>query len=1033
MLRRFSTSNLYVPTCHDRRDSCADLGQSLFACYTALQFSRFVLLATSNGLAIRELSLASSAMTFVAAASMMALSFFEHAKCPRPSSILCSFLSLTILFDIVQTRTLWLTIIRPPQTTDARIFTASVVLKFTLLLLESKHKTNWVRWDAKEHSPEETNGVFGIGFYFWLNELFFFGYKSVLSMDELYPLDQRMMSRDMFERLSRQLRVKPQQGNKFGLAKNLVKALAWPFLLPVAPRVALIGFTFCQPFLIAALLDNLESPPDERSKNESYGLIGAAALAYTGIALSTAFYQYFSRRAVYMARGCLASAIFKKTTESKVTVADDAAAVTLMSTDVENIIRGFGQIHELWANTVEVALGCWLLQGRLGFSFLSPLIVIIICSAIMSFVGVSAGRKQGDWMEKIQGRVGLTGKVISSMKQLKIAGMTEPIGKLIHALRIEELEIGNKFRWIQVVAATVAFAPQCLSQVFAFALTSNELDVSTMYESLSYLVLLTSPLAMLFQSIPAILGAFACLTRIQAFLEADPRKDYRDGMDVVQRNGADDEISSLETAGPLEKSGGTLVELKQANIPPNETVITISNGHFGWAEGKPVLHGINTSIRAGYLTLVVGPVASGKSTLCKSLLGEVPFSKGEIKFHYPYSSIAFCEQSPFLINGTLKENITRHSLFDQKRYLEVIEATALTQDIAFLPHGDDTSIGSSGIALSGGQKCRVSLARALYQGSPLLILDDILSGLDNNTDAEVFRRVFGPSGLIRRRGATAVLCTHSVRHLPAADYIIALGKEGNIVEQGSFASLMEHPNYVHSLGIQTSDVTSDTPSEDEEKTTLAPQQSRQANAFQDALNDKARQLGDRKVYKHYFRTISLLSFVLMFIGSAVFSVGQNFSTVWIGMWAADELNRSSDFYIGLYALQRVMQLLSVTGSATLVMIFMVKNTGKELHQSALSTVLRAPVTFFTTTDTGIVLNLFSQDTTIIDTELPLSLLNLCIGLVGVIGMAVVAALASPYLAIAYPFLVALLWVIQKFYLRTSRQLRLLDLEAKSPL
>ena len=111
----------------------------------------------------------------------------------------------------------------------------------------------------------------------------------------------------------------------------------------------------------------------------------------------------------------------------------------------------------------------------------------------------------------------------------------------------------------------------------------------------------------------------------------------------------------------------------------------------------------------------------------------------------------------------------------------------------------------------------------------------------------------------------------------------------------------------------------------------------------------------------------------------------------------------------------------------------IMKSGAILHQAALKTVINAPLRFFTTTDAGVVTNMFSQDMTLIDGELPSSLLNVTVDTFISLGMAAVIAVSSPYLAITYPFLVLVLWVIQKFYLRTSRQLRLLDLEAKSPL
>ena len=153
--------------------------------------------------------------------------------------------------------------------------------------------------------------------------------------------------------------------------------------------------------------------------------------------------------------------------------------------------------------------------------------------------------------------------------------------------------------------------------------------------------------------------------------------------------------------------------------------------------------------------------------------------------------MGFCDQTAFLSNGSIKDNIIGFSEFNHERYAEVIEATALSSDFDTLRQGDRTNVGSDGIVLLGGQKQRVSLARALFLQCDLLVLDDILSGLDTTTEEHVFRQVFGPEGLLKRRRSTVVLCTHSVRYLPAADYIIALG-DGTVVERGSFDELMTH-------------------------------------------------------------------------------------------------------------------------------------------------------------------------------------------------------------------------------------------------
>ncbi|KAF2788594.1 hypothetical protein K505DRAFT_366344 [Melanomma pulvis-pyrius CBS 109.77] len=1003
--------------------------------YSALQLSRLVFLATASGDVVHMLSVASSAMAFVASLPMAALSFMEHGRSPRPSVILSSYLFLTTLLDIVQTRTLWLSITMHRQTVNTGLFTASLALKVLLLLLEAKKKTKWIHWTADEHSPEESSGILDLGLYIWLKQLFLRGYNGVLDMSHLYHLDEKMSSEYLHERLATCFNGDAPHG-RFRLAKALAKALIWPLLLPAAPRIALIGFMFCQPFFISAILKNIPRAGEIGSNNDRYGLIGSAVLIYTGIALSRALYGYFSQRVVYMARGCLSAAIYKKTTESQITASDDAAAVTLMSTDIERIIRGFEGIHEVWANTLEAGLGCWLLQRKLRFAFLSPVIVILICAAAMVWVGNVAGKSQAAWMAKIQNRVGMTSRVIEHIKQVKISGIAGPVEKLIHALRIKELDVGNRFRIVQVVAAVVAFAPQCLSPVFAFAFAGRDLNVATMYESLSYMILLTSPLASLFQEIPNILAAFTCLNRIQIFLEAKPRRDFRNGIggnQTTQPLLPEDNMTSGNQGTNVTELGSISPLTEKSAIPANEVAISIDNGCFGWTRDRLALSGIQATIRTSQITLVVGPVACGKSTLLKAILGDVPFATGEVRLHPSFSDIAFCDQVPFLASATLKQNIVRYRQFDQKRYDDVIEATALAYDIAFLQFGHDTNIGSGGTTLSGGQKARVSLARALYHGSSLLILDDVFSGLDNNTETEVFRRVFGPHGLVRRRGTTAVLCTHSIRHLPFADHIIALGIDGTIVEQGSFEMLKSNMKYIESLGLEATKHAGEVDNEISENQVKDRPQPHEGNTIQEALNDRSRQLGDFKVYKHYFSTMSKLLIFSLITSCILFAAGTNLPTVWVGYWAADSLSKSNSFYIVIFSLFSALQLIGVFAGAFTSSVLMTKGSGSELHRSALSTVMHAPLSFFTSTNTGTITNLFSQDTTIIDSQLSLYLLNSVFGVVGIFGSAFVVAIASPYLAISYPFLIGIGWTVQMFYLRTSRQLRLLDLEAKSPL
>ncbi|KAF4436891.1 ABC transporter [Fusarium austroafricanum] len=1001
---------------------------------TALQLVLLILSTTSKNESMDVYAKAASTLGFVEWLLILALSSGEHSRAARPSSILTSYLLLRILFGVAQTRSYWLmgSSFRVKGYTET--FTATLPLKAIVLLLELQSKARWMRWTKEDHSPEETSSLFNLGVYWWLVNIFLNGFKKTLSVKEdLYLLDQEMQSKVLLDKLITQLENSPDVGKRFRLAKALAKALAVPLLLPVVPRLAMIAFQYSQPFFIHSLLEYLIHK--DVPKNHGYGLIGAGAIIFGGIAVSDALFWYFHQRSLYMARGCLAAYVYKSTTEGKMTDIGDAAALTIMSTDVERILFGFHGLHDFWANIIEIGLGCFLLERELGIAFISPIVVILLCVLATAIIAWMIGERQSRWMARIESRVGLTSSIISNIKSLRISGITAPVRDLVQKMREQELHIGNQFRWLLIMTATVAYVPSALSPVVAFAFTNQQLDTLKIFVSFSFMLLLTNPLGSMFQSVPAVISAFVCLERIQHFLEMEPRVDFRK--------------SSSTTSLPLGE-GGLLIDDEKKEMSfssgrdrdqassTSKPWISVVDGSFGWTSDKMTLKNISVDIARGKLTLIIGPVASGKSTFCKALLGEVPFSSGDVIMSSPstQAAIGYCEQIPFLKSGSIRENIIWHSVYSQERYEEVLDACLLRTDLDMLPEGDATTIGSNGIMLSGGQKQRVSLARALYLETDFLLIDDILSGLDNSTGTEVFRRVFGPDGLMRRRGATAILCTHAVRYLPLADYIIALEADGTVNEQGTFEKLLQSGKYVQSLGVSKTDGgfgTGDTtPVEEEIVAAMMPMAARPMAPITD-LETEARATGDAKVYRHYFRSVNGWASLTCLLSGIFYAVGRNFPSIWMGIWASDSLDTTQSFYIGIMGLFRGLQIVALFLCATAVVIFMTTQSGGHLHRAILDTLVNAPLRFFTTTDFGAVTNLFSQDMTLIDGELPISLLNTVIQGFDVFTMAVVVAVGTPWLAIAYPFVFALIYMLQMFYLRTSRQLRLLDLEAKSPL
>ncbi|KAJ5699379.1 hypothetical protein N7536_002392 [Penicillium majusculum] len=997
--------------------------------YVGLELSLLILVAAGS-FHVTKMFIASSALNLVSALLMITLSVVDHSKSPRPSVLLSSYLFLTLFLDVAQARTLFLSSDGKPELTYSSIFVAAIALKTGILLLEAQQKSRWIGWDEKEHSPEETSGIFSLGVFFWLNKMFLVGYGKVMTIGDLYPLDSSFSARPLHDKFLKNMDYSKLKGDRFGLAKVLIRTLKVPLLLPIPPRLALLCFTFCQPLFLEKLLDYLSKA--ELDKNVGYGFIGASLLIYSGLAISSGFYWYFHHRMRTMSKSILATEIFIKATEARIGTGDDSAAVTLMSTDMERIDTGLRNLHETWASIVQAALAGWMLYIRIGIPFVVPVGVVIVCFIGLGILLNFTGDSQRSWMAGVQKRVGLTATVIASMKNLKISGLSITIGDFVQNLRVQELAAGSRFRKILIVAALFGFIPLLISPPLTFAFTQRTIDTSTMFTSLSFLTLLTNPLSQVFQSIPQLVSGLACLGRIQAFLECETRHDFRQVLDDTSRN-AEKPRADTETLSNSQLDNSQLDSLHP---------LVIKSGNFGWEADKFVLRDVSTQVPKSSLTIVVGPVGSGKTTLCKALLGEIPFSKGSLVLGTRFPHVGFCDQTAFLSNGSIKDNIVGFSPHNNERYAEVIKATSLDFDLATLPQGDKTNVGSDGIVLSGGQKQRVSLARALYLRSDLLVLDDIFSGLDADTEEKVFQQVFGPDGLLKERGSTVVLCTHSIRHLRAADHIIALGN-GTIIEQGSFDKLMASQGYVQRLGLKGS--SDNTASAEKTTSNKTPQESKPEMLLPTMTNtsstapdaDISRQIGDKTVYKHYFKSMGWILAGCSLIFAVLFGFFTNFPTVWLTYWTDDISSEHPthpySYYAGIYALLQICALISLLLFGISILIVSVERAGASLHQDALQTLVQAPLSFFTNTDTGVVTNLFSQDLNLIDTELPSATLNTVFSVFQSLGQAAVMLTSSVYLAISYPFLVGLLWVLQMFYLRTSRQLRLLDLEAKSPL
>ena len=242
--------------------------------------------------------------------------------------------------------------------------------------------------------------------------------------------------------------------------------------------------------------------------------------------------------------------------------------------------------------------------------------------------------------------------------------------------------------------------------VIAAVRGSGTLLAAPAFTSITVLTLVGTPLITLFQALPLIRSAVGSMTRIQDFINQPAREDPRhqdtlspskshELLPLADQSDADIPMTTIESKGI-------------AHDNHQENVVVIADASIKWANSRDaVLRNINVKIKRYSLAFIIGPVGCGKSTLIKAILGETQIIDGSISVLH--SGIAFCDQSPWLTYGTIRENImgVTGSSFDEAWYATVIHACAFEKDLEQLPTGDQSMIGSKGIAISGGQRQRL--------------------------------------------------------------------------------------------------------------------------------------------------------------------------------------------------------------------------------------------------------------------------------------------------------------------------------------
>ncbi|TBU48077.1 P-loop containing nucleoside triphosphate hydrolase protein [Dichomitus squalens] len=882
---------------------------------------------------------------------------------------------------------------------------------------------------AKNDGALENAGFLSHIFVTWALPLMWKGRHGNLEIEQLPSLDPDMDTTELYARFEVYWKAeRTTHGDNASLVRVLALTFYPTFLGPVVPAAIRSLAQAVEPLMVNAIINFLQSyttsgeTPDPAQWG--WALAGAFAIVFLGLAGATGQYFYYVYRGGAYIRAALVEAIYRKTLVLSADSLADAAggdASNLMSVDIERITLAIDPLHQLWSSLVVIAIGLYILWTQIGTSFVAAVIVTAICMIATPLLSRHIDDLQDAWSGVTDKRVRLISSILHQITGVKLSAYEPELVRKVEDVRRTELAAMKRF-WTDfaVVVCVTNTAMNMLSlftlgayAIVSFLSGSGSLTTARLFTSYTVLTIIAAPLFSVGQNYGTVLAAYGSLKRIQSFLNAPERKDPH-AVDLSITDKSDSPAD--EKPNELGFATGTL-ELR---------------GTFGWGE-KKVLESIDLQIPSGKFTAVVGRVGTGKTTLLASLLGETT-AFGSISRTPIRNEIAFCSQVPWLRTSlSIEQNILFSSSMDRAWFNTVVHACAL--DIDFGANNLDSRLAKG---LSGGQKARIALARAVYSRSTVVLLDDVFAALDGTTSAHVFEALFGASGLLNDR--TVVMTTNKVSHLQHMDWIVMLG-DNRVIEQDSYARLLSADGPTSALvkeHVQTSSgvmeavqqVTNfDDSLEDVDK---AEAEQEEIDAIQHGSNGFA-------AYLHYFAGAGYPS-MLIYATFLVVTVGiQIVTPVYLQLWAAANDHSSGSAssilgrYLGGYAAVEVAYSIAFTTVFYFFIMSLVPRASTALHANAFKAVMATPVSFFGSTSIGKVISRFSQDVFIVDFEFPLAMHDFGYESTRMIGSAVLMIVSVPYLAIVVAFMLVLVYVIQKFYLATSRQLRRLDLSSKGPL
>lgn len=538
---------------------------------------------------------------------------------------------------------------------------------------------------------------------------------------------------------------------------------------------------------------------------------------------------------------------------------------------------------------------------------------------------------------------------------------------------------------------------------------ANPMTVPEIFATYAVVLIVALPISELLGYLPYYAGGWACLMRIQKFLLLPEILDKR----VTGGSPTSQSVDYDEKSCSPAQAGRYAIEMNHVSYTSDLS--------------GPILRDVTLRIPTGSIVMVHGGLGTGKSAFLNAILGELPIDTGTINIATRH--IAYAAQTPWVQNLTIQDNIIGAFPFIESLYDDVIDACDLAKDLDDLADGDQTMTGSNGCNLSGGQKQRIGLARALFSRCSIIILDDVLSSLDDITATNIVQRLLGPHGLLRRWNSTVIMTTKNLAILGAADMVFEVSPHGNIIQ-----TPLPRPNSnIAKAPSHLRDQTREPAIEEEEQPTAEVEgpPTVDTTKMAEINDDTQRKESDYRLYRYFFNSTSVFMLALWFVGIAIASVLERMPQIFMRVWLSIDANNNK-YFAGFVALS-VSDILAISIVGAQFFKHIVPQTSAALHWDLLEAVLEARLSFLNHTDAGSLLNRFSQDIALISQTLPTLFMATFSMFFNVLVDIGVIASGAKYAAPIIVFFIVALYTVQYYYLKTSRQLRLLELETSSPL